>query len=211
MWKSNKSANSFFNFTDSCLIFVYTVTCSTHVFNLHVTVFFYSAILLYYSLHTSYTVLVHCTCTTCKCLHTHTQLHYSLGSHYFWRDNFKRAHSCFKQSRLCLASLSSCPPVVDAAQLHGFVRACQVMRAKVRRKTDVTVGTGGEATLLWEEEKSEPEKDGDEEEEEEDDGGDEEKTLLDRLERCRVSDPEVWLFLIEIVFLLCCTCTYMYI
>ena len=83
------------------------------------------------------------------------------------------------------------------------------MRAKARRKTDVMGGTGGEATLLWEEEKSEPEKDGDEEEEEEDDGGDEEKTLLDRLERCRVSDPEVWLFLIEIVFLLCCT--YMYI
>ena len=73
-----------------------------------------------------------------------------------------------------LDSLPARPSLVDSAQLEGFVCACVNMRRKAKVESE-----RGDA----EEEEGE-----EEEEEEEEDGG---KTVLERLEYCRISDKEV--------------------
>ena len=110
-----------------------------------------------------------------------TQLCYSLGCHYFWYDNFKRAHSHFKQSTRLLASLPTCPSLVDAAKLKGFVGACKMILERPQNHVK---------TEMMTEERNEDEEE-DEEEEEKGEGNVEEKTLVERLEHCRVSEPEV--------------------
>ena len=112
----------------------------------------------------------------CACVFVYmlfTQLYYSLGCHYFWHDDFKHAHSHFKQSTRLLASLPACPSLVDSAKLKGFVGACKMIQGRLQNQVN---------TELMAEEEEENE----EEEEEE-----EEKTLLERLEHCRVGEPEV--------------------
>lgn len=89
------------------------------------------------------------------------QIYYSLGCHYFWQDDFKQAHLHFKQCMHLLDSMSTCPSLVDPAQLKGFLCACVNVRGK--------------------------ESEGDETVEEDGDG----KTLVERLEYCRINDQKV--------------------
>lgn len=90
----------------------------------------------------------------------HCQIYYSLGCHYFWQDDFKQAHLHFKQCMHLLDSMSTCPSLVDPAQLKGFLCACVNVRGK--------------------------ESEGDETVEEDGDG----KTLVERLEYCRINDQK---------------------
>ena len=107
------------------------------------------------------------------------QLYYSLGCHYFWEDDFKRAHSHFKRCARLLDGLPTCPPLVDTAPLKGFLCACAQVRSKLRVR--------GEDSASEED---------DVEEREEKMEGVGKDSLLERLEYCRISDLEVY------------TCTY---
>ena len=102
-----------------------------------------------------------------------TQIHYSLGCHYFWHDNFQRAHSRLRECARQLKILSGCPPLVDPGQLRGFTCACAQVRTKRR-----AAGREGE-----EEEEGELESEGL-------CGG--RQTLLEKLELCKIRDIEVY-------------------
>ena len=112
------------------------------------------------------------------------QLHYSLGCHCFWQDDFKLAHSHFKQ---CASLLEPpCPSLVNDDQLKGYLCACAQVMAKMKKE-----GSGG------------ADEGGNEEGEGEDMMGEVEgglrgegvdldkQTLLEKLEYCRISDTEV--------------------
>ena len=107
-----------------------------------------------------------------------TQIYYSLGCHYFWHDNFRRAHWRFKQCARQLNLLPGCPSLVDPAQLRGFTCASAQVRLKRR-----VAGREGE------DEEEEGEK-GEMETAEGLGGGRE--TLLEKLELCRINDIEVY-------------------
>lgn len=165
-----------------------------------------------YDVFSTYCFVVHVSI----CLHF-SQLYYSLGCHYFWQEDFKRALSRFKKSVDLLASLETCPSLVDAAQMKGFMLACRMVQAKMKKKREDKKARKGtrkgaeeelEATISWDtdEEDKEKEEEGEGEEEEEE-GDDEEmeeegqrveveeevkeRTVLEQLEHCRISDPEV--------------------
>ena len=123
-----------------------------------------------------------CACV-CACVHE-VMCACVIACHYFWHDDFKHAHSHFKQSARLLASLPTCPSLVDSAKLKGFVVACKMIQGRLHNQVNMEVKT---------EEQNEEEENEEEEEEEE------EETLLERLEHCRVREPEVYTD--------CCTCT----
>ena len=107
-----------------------------------------------------------------------TQIYYSLGCHYFWHDNFQRAHSRFRECDRQLNLLSRCPPLVDHGQLRGFTSACAQVRTKRRAAgRDAPGREGGEG------EEGEMESEGLS-------GG--RQILLEKLELCKIDDIEVY-------------------